>query len=504
MPSEQRLHPSSVLFSFGQMARNLALPGLVLLFSAGRGGGEWWDWQLWAMFLVIPYALVSVGRYLSFRYRYEENEMVVRTGLVFRNERHIPYARIQNLDAVQNVFHRMLDVVEVRVETGAGQEPEAKMSVVPKAAFEEMRRRVFAERSAPAASAAPVEIPARTLLRLSALEVAIFGFIQNRGAVLIGAGFGLLWEAGMLDRFLGGVFGEEAMGRGAVRDILRGAFGAIELPVDRIGLTLAALAGFLLVIPLLSMALALFRLHGFRLTRIGEDLRTEYGLLTRVSATIPLRRIQTLTIREGLLHRLFDRASVRVDTAGADGGENDDKAKQREWLAPIVHRDQLPGLLHEVLPGLDLRAVSWNAAPPRAFRRELKSSALFAAGISLLSALLLKWWAFALLAVLLSWAVVAARLYVKHLGWAMTGNAVLFRSGWLWRQVSVAPFGKIQAVSLHESPFDRRAAMARVRVDTAGAGDASHRVDIPYLSRETALALCDVLAAQAAGTAFRW
>jgi putative membrane protein len=511
MPSDQRLHPSSVLFSFGKMARNLALPGLVLLFSAGRGGGEWWDWQLWAMLLVIPYVFVSVGRYLSFRYRYEENEIVVRTGLVFRNERHIPYARIQNLDAVQNVFHRMLDVVEVRVETGAGQEPEAKMSVVPRAAFEEMRRRVFAEQraaeatgEASAAPATPADVPARTLLRLSALEVALFGFIQNRGIVLIGAGFGVLWEVGVMDRFLGTTFGKEALGRGAVRDILRGAFGAIELPVDRIGLTLAAFAGFLLVIPLLSMALALFRLHGFRLTRIGDDLRTEYGLLTRVSATIPLRRIQTLTIRESLLHRLFDRASVRVDTAGSDGGENDDKAKQREWLAPIVRLDELPGLLHEVLPGLDLSAVSWNAAPPRAFRRELKASALFAVGISLLSALLLKWWAFALLAMLLAWAVVAARLYVKHLGWAMTGNAVLFRTGWLWRQVSVAPFGKIQAVSLHESPFDRRAAMARVRVDTAGAGDASHRVDIPYLPRETALALCDVLATQAAGTAFRW
>ena len=511
MPSEQRLHPISVLFGLGKALRELALPGVLVLFSAGRGGWDWWDWQLWAMLLVIPYVFVSIGRYLSFRYRYEENEMVVRTGLVFRNERHIPYARIQNLDAAQNVFHRMLDVVEVRVETGAGQEPEAKMSVVPRAAFEEMRRRVFAERGAveaaagdSAAPAAPAEIPARTLLRLSALEVALFGFIQNRGIVLIGAGFGLLWEVGLLDRFMGEAFGEQISGRGAGRDILRGVVGSIELPVDRIGLTLAAFVGFILVIRLLSMALALFRLHGFRLTRIGEDLRTEYGLLTRVSATIPLRRIQTVTIREGLLHRLFDRASVRVDTAGADGGEADDKAKQREWLAPIVRRDELPGLLREVLPGLDLAAVSWNAAPPRAFRRELKSSAFFAVGISLLSALLLRWWAFALLAVLLAWAIVAARLYVKHLGWAVTGDAVLFRAGWLWKQMSVAPFVKIQAVSLHESPFDRRAAMARVRVDTAGAGDASHRVDIPYLSRETALDLCDFLATRAAGTAFRW
>jgi hypothetical protein len=52
-------------------------------------------------------------------------------------------------------------------------------------------------------------------------------------------------------------------------------------------------------------------------------------------------------------------------------------------------------------------------------------------------------------------------------------------------------------VVIHESPFDRRHAMARVRVDTAGAGDLAHRVDIPYPARD----LCDLLALR---TAFRW
>jgi putative membrane protein len=69
----------------------------------------------------------------------------------------------------------------------------------------------------------------------------------------------------------------------------------------------------------------------------------------------------------------------------------------------------------------------------------------------------------------------------------------------------LARFTKIQAVALHESPFDRRHAMARIRVDTAGAGDLAHCVDIPYLARETAASdLYDLLAARTARTAFRW
>ena len=81
---------------------------------------------------------------------------------------------------------------------------------------------------------------------------------------------------------------------------------------------------------------------------------------------------------------------------------------------------------------------------------------------------------------------------------------MFFRSGWLWRELTVARFNKMQAVSLGESPFDRRARMASIRVDTAGAGNTSHRVNIPYLARRTADALYHQLCGEAARTAFRW
>ena len=42
---------------------------------------------------------------------------------------------------------------------------------------------------------------------------------------------------------------------------------------------------------------------------------------------------------------------------------------------------------------------------------------------------------------------------VRHLGWAAGEGAVFFRSGWLWRELTVARFNKMQAVSLGESPF---------------------------------------------------
>jgi len=289
-----------------------------------------------------------------------------------------------------------------------------------------------------------------------------------------------------------------------VRDVVGTLATGDRLPLRQLAVVLAGIAGLLAIVQLLSMGWAIGRLYGFRLTRAGEDLRTEFGLFTRVAATIPLPRVQTMTIREGPLQRFVKRISVRVETAGGSNPGTGTGPREREWLAPIMRPASLPNLVRQVLPEFDLAAIEWQPAHPRAFRRAVKPAIFGAIGVSALMAGPLDRWAFGVLAVTLPWAIFAARKQVNHLGWAATDAVVVFRSGWLWRNVTVARVAKIQAVTLSESPFDRRAAMARVRVDTAGAGQRSHRVDIPYLLRETAEDLYDRLAARAAGTAFRW
>jgi putative membrane protein len=211
--------------------------------------------------------------------------------------------------------------------------------------------------------------------------------------------------------------------------------------------------------------------------------------------------VQTLTVREGPLHRLFGRASVRVETAG--GVAAGDGGSDRAWLAPIVARAALPRLAAQILPGFDFDALEWQPVDPRAFRRVVKRTVLVALAFTGLAAVPFGVRALVLLPPALALAVFVARRGVANLAWAVTGEAVVFRSGILARQTSVARMSKIQAVARRTSPFDRRAAMARVSVDTAGAREA-HRVDIPYLGVETARRLHAHLAAQASRTAFRW
>jgi putative membrane protein len=181
-------------------------------------------------------------------------------------------------------------------------------------------------------------------------------------------------------------------------------------------------------------------------------------------------------------------------------------------LAPIVRASAVRALVHEVLPGFTLDGLDWQPLHPRAFRRAMKAPLVVAAVFAAPFPFLVGWAGLLVLPVMAASLTTLSWMHVRHTQWAVrqgsgqaaAEDALVLRSGWLWREITVVPIAKIQAVIRVESPLDRRAAMAGVRVDTAGSVSPTHRISIPYLGRETAVALYDRLASQTAQTAFRW
>jgi putative membrane protein len=320
--------------------------------------------------------------------------------------------------------------------------------------------------------------------------------------VLIGGAFGLLYEFGLFDRVLSAITGGAFEGSSVVRQLFQAIVHEQSLSFSTAAWTVGALVVILLILRVLSMVWAYVRLQGFVLRRAGNDLRVDYGLLTRVSGTIPLQRIQTLTISESPLHRLFSRVSVHVDTAGGHGPEA--QQTKREPIAPLVNRADLAALIGSLLPSVTLTDVNWQSVHPRAFRRALVRTLVMAIFGSILIISTLRIGPEFAVALLFLWAVVYARQYVAHLGWAFDGDALVFRRGWLWRHVTIARFSKIQVVSRNETPFDRRMEMASVTVDTAAASTGAHALAIPFLAASTASNLVATLSHHAARTAFRW
>ena len=494
MPSEHRFHPLTVLFALGGELRNFLAPIVFATFTAQSRGG---DMQNWFLIFMIPSVVIATSRYWFSTYRYAETELVVRTGIFFKNERHIPYARIQSVDAKQNVVHRFFKVVDVVVQTGTGGDAEATLSVLPFEALEHMRMRVFEGKRAaaegepeqsPQASdqlAVPTEVPpappGEVILHLPLRETALSGLLDNRGWVVIGAASGLFWESGFVERYAERFESWQSLAETSW------------------AIVVAVAAGLFVVSPILSAVMAAVRLHGFTLTRRGEELLTQYGALTRVTGTVPLRRVQAVKVVRSPGQLLTGRASIRLETAGGDA----QSTSASDWVAPIIHDARVPDFVNGLLPDVRLGEVEWRPADAHAGQRRMRLAVYVALVAGAFSALWLEWqWAAAVTAVMAAWGVIGARQYVRNLGWSRTEHAIYFRSGWLWKSITIVPVPKVQAVTLQESPFDRRWQMASVAVDTAGAG--AHAVDVPYLPRAVAEDLRVTLATQAAATTYRW
>jgi membrane protein YdbS with pleckstrin-like domain len=101
------------------------------------------------------------------------------------------------------------------------------------------------------------------------------------------------------------------------------------------------------------------------------------------------------------------------------------------------------------------------------------------------------------------WTIWSVSRMVPHLQWTESANSVASRTGWLSRFTTVVRFDRIQSVTRSASPWDRRAGMAHVTVDTAGNATGAE-MRVRYLPTAIAIGLSERLAARAAETSFSW
>lgn len=483
LPQEapRRLHPMSWLFVLLVNLKEFAIPLLAALFF-GRGGNQMWEYL--GMIGALVLASISFIQYLSYRYSVLGAELVIREGILSRNVRHVPLARIQNVSLHRNPLHRLFGVAEVQLESAAGVTPEATMRVLSlqrAAELEQLVREVrqLAERSDPALALDGDTEQEDLLVNLPGSEILRLGLISNRGMVVVAGAIGVLSQmrpeglsrsvANFAERLFGEVSG---LGLGPLQWVLAGSLLA---------------AGLVLLLRLFSVLLAFLQFHGFRLAQAGDRLRVESGLLTRIRASALRRRIQHWTVDESLLHRLFKRQSLKVETAVMQAANQAERGLSH--LLPIGTPAQVESMIQRLLPQAGWPALDWRPLHPKAWRRMFRPAVVVLLLVCSVLALSKPgswaWIGLLILPLLLASALGRARFG----GYALGERVLAFRSGWLSRQWSMVELHRLQGVQLTHSLFDRRNAMANVVVDTAGANPFGHRIHIRYLPQDEALAL---------------
>ncbi len=445
------LEPASLLINLLPDLWRTVRSGWPLLLAIVVGGGarSAVDLGFLALFLGL-----SLGRtiihFLTLRFRLNNGKLEIQSGLLGRRNRVIEPAHIQNTELVQNPFHRVFGLVELRIETageGGAEGLLSALSVADATALQnQLRRSPGAHAEAGAGHEDEIE-------HNGLVEVLGYGVSVGRaGAALVVYGVAQEWARQFQPTLL-----QSTMARPGAGFVLLAVFVAL---------------GYVY-----SVGSSVIRYYGFRLFRSTDGLRTESGLFTRRRVQVPAGRVQLLRINETVLRRIMGYATVQIETAGSNTAavqQGAPRGAASEAMIPMVAQDLLPETLDAVLPGYAQAApLVWQPSAQLALISSILRGGLrwtlllglfghFIApalgfgrmdqlgGIGLLFGAWTGWrdWGTA--------------------GWKLTSALVLVRRGFLSRETALVPRSKVQSVHLLQGPLQRRFGVWQVHVWVAG------------------------------------
>jgi len=477
------LHPGMLLLSFLDALRGSLLLGVFALLAG-------WVWLFGAMVtLFLLNMTYAVARFVAFRYRVTEDELITNEGILHRQERRIPINRVQDLSFEQSILRRLLGLVVVSIETASGESAEAKLDSLGRPQAAALREIVMQQRERLLGRhAAPKAPPAEFVLhRTSVPELVLRGLTNNRLGVILATMFGL-WE--LLREFRL----DEAF-IGATVERLSG-FGTIGILVAvATFVVLAVVAGW--VVSLTTSFLLYFR---FVLTQRGDVFQRRYGLLTTRVRSLPQRKIQRVLVEQTWLRRLLEVAVVRADSAGGTTGQKEEReAGGPNVVVPLSQPRKIAPLLPVLLPGLDRENPVWQHAPRSVVTRCTISGLLNALVLAGLVVYWLGAWSLiTLVLVPVGWA--EGMLLLQNLAFAVGNEHVVLRYGALGRYQAFVPLRKVQGVTLFASPIDRMLGLARLTVWVAGGSPSTmQHLPVGYAKRAK-----EAIARRAAERRFVW
>lgn len=502
-PAWRRAHPAFMLTALVRNVRGFIIPIGIVVLGRGMEGGvaSWLSFGITAL-VMAGAGLAGALSWWFYRYALTAEHLLVRSGVVSRQERTVPYQRIQTVDLEEAPMERLLGVTRMRVETAAtgSGEGEVVIQAVARDDAHALRERLLrARREARGditvvAGAAPAGGRAATM---PAVE----------GELLAKLSIGQLLAAGATSGTIGPAAAILGVALQFAEDLVPRAWWE-GVPWDDLGeaaSSITVVVAFLFVIAVLSWLLAIggtvLTFAGFELRRDDEHLVVQYGLLDRRRTTIPLRRIQAIRIEEGLLRQPFGLATVRFESAGLAGRDEGGSGV----LFPLLPKGEVAALLRRAVPAfaVDVEHATLAPLPKRALPRYVVADLIWTAiGIAAFLLALRAWqdglprWS--LTAVLLLPTVAVYDWFqFRDTGWALEGDHLLLRWRSAARVTLVTQRRRIQHRSTTANPFQRRAGLVTFHAAVAAGGDGG-RYALRHLDRAAGERLLVALSRSAA------
>lgn len=345
------------------------------------------------LLLVVPVVVVAWS-YLAWRNTWywfdDDGDFRLDSGVLTKQQRRLQLSRLQSVDVTQPFVARIFSMAELSVEVAGSGDSRARLRYLSLADARALRAAVMARAAGLRHDTA--EAPETPIATVSANELLVSLILRSSTAFLLLASVALI----------------------AITVMTQGAF----------GLVLALFTGG---VPLFAVVGEFMRYFNFTASSSPDGLRLRFGMTQTQARTVPPGRVQAIEFVEPLLWRRRGWVRLRVNIAGA-GNQDRRSGREETLLFPVASPELASALVEQVLPGLNLDAIEWHAAPDRSRRRAP-----------------IQW----------------GRLAV---GWDDTVIAV--RRGRITRRLAVIPHARTQSVRVTQGPWERALDLASVHIDS--------------------------------------
>jgi putative membrane protein len=313
-----RLHPLSPVIRAGRLLIGLAVVLAGTLSTGGRGVRGEVLGRLPFLGIVIVYGVIS---WLVTRWRIEDGDLRIETGVIRRQSLRFPLTQIQAIDIVRPVLARVFGLSELRLRSGGSEGGAGRLAYLTASEAESVRVQLLALARGSDQIPAPDAVPAPDRVLTSVPVGRLVGSILLSGiAVMM-----LVALAALL----------------VAQVVAPAAAVAVVSSSGAIGIGLLTVLGR--------------RLNsGYKLTaaETPDGLRLSSGLLDTSAETIPTGRIQAVQMVEPLLWRPLGWVRLEVDVAGRHRreGENASAGRQLRAVLPVGTRVEADRLLGHLLP----------------------------------------------------------------------------------------------------------------------------------------------------------
>jgi putative membrane protein len=394
-----RLHPLSPVVRGGRFTTGIAI--LLVLTAIGRGNFSGDSVQLAVVGVLLVGGFVS---WLVTRWRIEEDDLRIETGLLRRRSLRFPLSQVQAIDVIRPGLARMFHVAELRLRMGGPSGSTARLAYVAEHEVEPLRDQLLALARGARSDGGEAELS--TDEEAAAAQEHLVATVSS-GRLVASIGLEYWWLIAVLVGLLVGV----AVSPHTVGPFLVGG-------------------GLVWTISLVTFLWRRFN-QQYRLTVAeGPDgLHLRGGLVALTAEIIRPGRVQAVRLVEPFLWRPLGWCRLEVDLAGRQRskGEGDAQRGQLRTLLPVETRDVGIELVDWLMPDRP-RELS----PPPA-RVRWKSPVRY-----------------------------------RALSWGRTDTCVATTSGRLRRIACWVPLEKVQSLRRVQGPIQRRLGLASVHVDTAG------------------------------------